>query len=141
MEYEEYRRKYFVDPPPEPRYEFAGIHGIALYYEDYDRAVAFYQEVLGPPVYVEGMGTRSWAVGDTWLTLLKGRNGNPVGVEVPFVTSTPAEADRLQAAFISAGATGAEPIDTFMGVPVRYCPVRDPLGVELLVYCPLSGTA
>ena len=138
MDYEEYRRKYFVDPPPEPRFQFAGLHGIALFYEAYEQAVAFYQEVLGPPAYVEGEGTKSWPIGDTWLTLLRGTDGNPAGVEVPFVTATPAEADRLQRAFIAAGGTGPDPIDTLMGEPIRYCPVTDPLGVDLLVYCPLG---
>jgi len=79
-------------------------------------------------------------VGDTWLTLLQGAGGNPTNVEVPFVTATPHEADRLQAAFIAAGGTGPEPFDTLMGVPVRYCPVKDPLGVDLLIYCPLPIT-
>lgn len=137
MDYETYRKKYVVDPPPEPRFLFSGVAGLALFYEDYRQAVDYYQQVLGPPVYVEGKGTKSWAVGDTWLTLLQGTNGNPTNVEVPFVTATPEEADRLQAAFIAAGGTGPDPFDTLMGVPVRYCPVRDPLGVELLVYCPL----
>lgn len=137
MDYAEYRRKYIVDPVPKPRYEFTGVHGLALFYEDYEQAVAFYSEVLGPPIYIEGAGTRSWAVGDTWLTVLKGENGNPVNVEVPFVTTTPAEADRLQRAFIAAGGSGPEPFNTLMGEPVRYCAVTDPFGVELLVYCPL----
>lgn len=137
MEYDEYRRKYLVDPPPSPRFDFAGVRGLALFYEDYEQAVGFYSEVLGPPVYVEGDSTKSWQVGDTWLTLLRGKNGNPLNVEVPLITATPAEADRLQAAFIAAGGTGPDPFNTLMGEPVRYCPVTDPLGVELLVYCPL----
>jgi catechol 2,3-dioxygenase-like lactoylglutathione lyase family enzyme len=137
MDYETYRKKYVVDPPPRPRFEFSGLTGLALFYEDYEQAVDFYQRVLGPPVYVEGSSTKSWAVGDTWLTLLRGKAGNPRNVEVPFVTATPQEAERLQAAFIAAGGTGPDPFNTLMGVPVRYCPVRDPLGVELLVYCPL----
>ena len=75
MDYEEYRKSYFVDPPPEPRFELTGVRGIALFYEDYAPAVAFYQAVLGPAAYVEGEGTRSWKIGDTWLTLLQGLNG------------------------------------------------------------------
>ncbi len=139
MDYETYRQKYFVDPPPEPRFQLAGVRGLALFYQDYEDAVSFFTEVLGPPIYVEGKGTKSWAVGDTWLTLLRGKDGNPTNVEVPLVTATPQEADRLQRAFIAAGGTGPEPFNTLMGVPVRYCPVRDPLGVELLVYCPLPS--
>ena len=137
MDYGEYRRKYVVDPPPRPRFELNGVSGLALFYEEYEQAVTFYETVLGPPIYVEGNGTKSWAVGDTWLTLLRGKNGNPTNVEVPFVTTTPQEADRLQRAFIAAGGTGPDPFNTLMGVPVRYCPVTDPLGVELLIYCPL----
>jgi catechol 2,3-dioxygenase-like lactoylglutathione lyase family enzyme len=138
MDYGTYRQNYFVDPPPEPRFEVA-TRGATLYYLDYEQAVAFYTEVLGPPGYVEGEGTKSWILGGTWLTLLRSKNGNPSNVEVPFVASTPAEADRLQAAFIAAGGSGPEPIDTLMGQPVRYCPVIDPLGVELLVYSPLAA--
>ena len=137
MDYEEYRRKYIVDPPPRPRFELKGVRGLALFYEDYQQAVDYYREVLGDPIYVEGTGTKSWAVGDTWLTLLRGKHGNPRNVEVPFVTTTPQEADRLQRAFVAAGGSGPEPFNTLMGVPVRYCPVTDPLGVELLIYCPL----
>lgn len=137
MDYETYKRDYFVDPPPEPRFEVA-TRGATLFYQDYERAIAFYSEVLGPPAYVEGAGTKSWILGDTWLTLLRGTNGNPTNIEVPFVAASPAEADRLQAAFIAAGGSGPEPIDTLMGEPVRYCPVTDPLGVELLVYSPLG---
>jgi catechol 2,3-dioxygenase-like lactoylglutathione lyase family enzyme len=137
MDYDTYRQRYFVDPRPEPRFD-AATRGATLFYEDYDQAVAFYTEVLGPPAYVEGEGTKSWILDGTWLTLLKGKNGNPSNVEIPFATSSPEEADRLQAAFIAAGGSGPVPIDTLMGQPVRYCPVTDPLGVELLIYSPLG---
>ena len=140
MDYDTYRKQYFVDPPPEPRFEFRGVVGATLFYEDHEAAIAFYEAVLGPPSYIEGEGTISWILGDTWFTVLKGKRGNPTNVEVPFVTATPAEADRLQAAFIAAGGSGPEPIDTLMGEPVRYCPVTDPFGVELLVFCPLGQT-
>ena len=137
MDYDTYRENYFVDPTPEPRFAVA-TRGATLFYEDYEAAVAFYSEVLGPPGYIEGSGTRSWILDGTWLTLLRGSGGNPSNVEVPFVTASPTEADRLQAAFIAAGATGPDPIDTLMGEPVRFCPVTDPFGVEILVYSPLG---
>ncbi len=137
-DYEAYREKHFVDPPPEPRFDVVTC-GATLFYEDYEQAVAFYTEVLGPPAYVEGGGTRSWILGGTWLTLLRGRNGNPTNVEIPFVAASPAEAERLHAAFIAAGGSGPDPIDTLMGRPVRSGPVTDPLGVELLVYAPLDA--
>lgn len=136
MDYEAYRKENFVDPPPVPRFG-VGTRGATLFYEDYEAAVAYYAEVLGPPGYVEGAGTRSWILDGTWLTLLKGSSGNPTNVEVPFVASSPREAEQLQAAFIDAGGTGPEPIDTLMGEPVRYCPITDPFGVQLLVYAPL----
>ena len=50
---------------------------------------------------------------------------------------SPAEADRLHAAFIAAGATGPAPSDQLMYEPVRFCPVIDPFGTEILVYAPL----
>jgi hypothetical protein len=134
MEYEEYRRAYFADPAPEPRFGFASTGGAVLYFADYPAAIAYYTEVLGDPVYVEGEGTRSWRVGDSWLTLLAGGDGAPRNTEIGFLMESPDEADRLQAAFIAAGGTGPTPIDTLMGEPVRYCPVTDPFGTELLVY-------
>jgi hypothetical protein len=68
--------------------------------------------------------------------LLRGSGGNPVGVEVPVVMASPEEADRLQGAFVAAGAAGAGASDDLMYVPVHSCPVRDPFGVELLIYSP-----
>jgi len=50
------------------------------------------------------------------------------------------QADRLQAAFIAAGGEGPEPMDTLMYEPVRYCPVRDPFGTDLLVVSPMSAS-
>ena len=82
MDYETYRKKYFVDPQPEPRYAYAGIHGLALYFSDYAAAVSYYQRVLGPPGYVESEGTREWQLGDTSLTLLKGASGSPSNLEM-----------------------------------------------------------
>jgi hypothetical protein len=49
-------------------------------------------------------------------------------------------ADRLQAAFIAAGGAGPEPTDTLMYEPVRYCPVRDPFGTDLLIISPRSAS-
>jgi len=63
MDYDTYRRKYFTDPEPEQRFGFSGLHGITLFFSEYDAAVNFYQEVLGPPAYVEGEFTRGWRIG------------------------------------------------------------------------------
>ena len=139
MNYEEYRNAYFVTPAPKPRYRFEGSCGVTLYYEDYEAAVEYYRQVLGPPAYVEGAGTRGWPIGSGWLTLLRGSSGNPRNVEVTFQVETPAEAERLQRAFIEAGGEGPAPTDELMYEPIRYCPVCDPFGTELLVISRLAG--
>ena len=134
MNYAEYRQAYFVEPTPVARFAFTGIHGATLFFEAYADAVAFYTEVLGPPAYVEGDHTRGWQLGNTWLTLLKGTSGAPQNVEVPIVMPTVAEAERLQATFLAAGATGQAPSDQLMYAPVRSCPVTDPFGTDILIY-------
>ena len=139
MNYEEYRDAYFVTPAPEPRYRFDGSFGVTLFYEDYDAAVEYYRQVLGPPAYVEGTGTRGWSIGSGWLTLLRGDSGNPRNVEVTFQAESPAEAERLQRAFVEAGGKGPAPTDQLMYEPIRYCPVRDPFGTELLVISRLAA--
>lgn len=137
LDFDAYREAYFVDPPPEPLYEYRGVLGATLYFADYEEAVAFYSAVLGPPGYVEGIGTRSWILGGTWLTLLRGGSGAPHNTEVPIVMASPSEAERLHAAFLAAGASGDAPSDQLMGEPIRYCPVTDPFGTEVLIYARL----
>jgi hypothetical protein len=138
MNYQEYRNAYFADPMPEPRYRFSGAFGVTLYFAEYAAAVAYYRQVLGPPAYLEGEGTRGWPIGSGWLTLLRGRSGNPRNVEVTFRMERPEEAERLQRAFIEAGGEGPAPTDELMYEPVRSCPVRDPFGTELLIVSPLA---
>lgn len=138
MDFNTYRHAYFTDPPPEPRFDLEGVVGITLFFVDYAEAVDFYTRVLGAPGYSEGSGTRGWRLGETWLTLLAGGDGSPTNVEVPIVAATPAEAERLQRAFIDAGATGSHPEDQLMYEPVRLCPVTDPFGTQLLVYARLT---
>jgi len=108
-----------------------------LYFEDFDAATAFYARVLGPPAYVEGTDTRGWPVGRGWLTLLRGKSGNPRNVEVTFEVETAAEAEALQQSFIAAGAAGRAPSDQLMYRPVRSCPVVDPFGLEIMIVAPL----
>lgn len=139
MNYEEYQKAYFTDPRPKPRYRFSGSFGITLYFEDFDSAVIYYRQVLGPPVYVEGQGTRGWPIGSGWLTLLRGTSGNPRNVEVALRMETPQEAERLQRAFIEAGGEGSPPSDALMYEPIRSCPVRDPFGTEILIISPQGG--
>jgi hypothetical protein len=138
MDYERYRNACFTDPMPEPRYRFSGTFGVTLYFEEYDAAVEYYRQVLGPPAYVEGEGTRGWPVGSGWLTLLRDKSGGPRNVEMTFRLETPEEAERLQRAFIEAGGEGPPPSDQLMYEPIRSCPVRDPFATGILVISPLE---
>ncbi len=137
MDYLSYHRQFFADPPPPPRFAFSHTH-TTLFYADYAAAVDYYTRVLGPPFYVEGEGTRGWLLGASWLTLLRGRAGNPRNVEVTITMETPEAAEALQAALIAAGGQGPDPSDQLMYVPVRTCPVTDPFGTDLLVVAPLD---
>ncbi len=138
MNYEEYKKAHIVDPSPTPRYRFSDSFSVALFFEDYEAAVAYYTEVLGPPGYVEGEWTRGWNIHKGWLTLLKGKEGGPKNVEVIFEVATTEEAEKMQAAFIAAGGRGDAPSDQLMYRPIRYCPVTDPFGTEILVISALE---
>jgi len=135
MDYNTYRRKFFTDPAPEQRFGFEGLHGITLFFSDYDRAVDFYQAVLGPPAYVEGEYTRGWCIALTWLTLLKGREGSPRNVEVMLVMQSAEEVERLREAIMAAGGEAGEISDQLMYAPVTSCSARDPFGTDLLIFC------
>ena len=138
MDLTAYRKAYFVDPPPEPRFSYEGMFGFALFFEQYEEAVELYSQVLGPPAYVEGENTRGWPIGGAWLTLFPDREGNPSNAEVTLAMASPAEADRLQKAFIDAGGTGEEPFDDLMYEPLRLCPVVDPFGSRILIVARLG---
>ena len=133
MNYQEYKKAYFTDPKRRPHYAFSGSFGINLYFQEYDAAVDYCERVLGMPGYIEGSGTKGWRIGFGWLTLLGGKSGNPQNVEVTIPLATPEKAERLQQAFIEAGGTGASPSDELMVDPIRFCPVRDPFGTDLLL--------
>jgi uncharacterized glyoxalase superfamily protein PhnB len=137
MDYETYKKKFYADPSPKPRYNFTGAFGSTLFYEDYQAAITYYEKVLGPPAYIEGEGTRGWRIGGGWLTLFQGKSRNPTNVEITFVVATPEEAEALQHAFIEAGGEGSAPSDELMYEPIRFCAVTDPFGVGLLVISPL----
>lgn len=137
MDYDSYRRNFFVDPQPEPRFEYLGLYGVTLFYADYEAAVDYYTRVLGEAAYVEGEGTRGWQIGNTWLTLLKWEKGSPKNVEFNIVMKSPQEAERLQEAFIEAGGSGEPPSDELMYEPVRFCSVVDPFGTNILIFCRL----
>jgi hypothetical protein len=137
MDYDTYRKNFFTNPLPQPRFEFAGLHGLTLFYVDYAAAIDYYQRVLGPPAYLEGKFTHGWQIGDTWLTLLKGQAGNPLNVEVMLVMQTRSEVERLQAAFIEAGGVGVAPGEQLMYTPVYSCSIQDPFGTNIMIYCPI----
>lgn len=128
MDFEDYRRRYFVQPAPPPRFGLRGIRGAALYYQEYAGALAFYTGVFGPPAYVEGENTQAWKLGDTWLTLFPAREGGPMNVEVLLYLDSAEELDRLYSALTSAGAKGEPPADTLMFAPVRMTVLKDPFG-------------
>jgi len=137
IDYETYRKNFFVDPAPIQIFSFEGLHGASLYFEEFDRALAYYTEVLGPPAYVEEEYTRGWQLDNTWLTLLLAREGNPRNAEINLVMSSAQEAERLQAAFIAAGGAGPSPSDALIFVPIRICPVIDPFGMQIMNYAAL----
>jgi catechol 2,3-dioxygenase-like lactoylglutathione lyase family enzyme len=138
MEFDAYQQSYFADPQPAPRFDYAGLHGATLFYQDYAAAVDFYTQVFGPPAYLEGPHTRGWRLGDTWLTLLKG-DGRPQHVEVALSMRTPAAAEAVQAAFAAAGGRATPPSDQLMYAPIRYCPATDPFGTAWLITAPLEA--
>ena len=138
MDYESYRQSYFTTPPPSPRFPFRGVFGTTLFYEDFTAAVAFYTQVLGPPAYVEGAGTRGWPIGEGWLTLLQGEYGSPRNVEITLELETVTAVESLQGAFITAGGSGPAPSDELMYRPIRACPVVDPFGVAFMIVAALD---
>jgi len=133
MDYESYRKAYFVEPTPKSNFDFIGLHGVALFINDYEAAVAYYSKVLGSPAYVEGKFTNGWRIGDIWLTLFPSKAGSPKNTEIHFLVNSPEEADRLHKAFIDAGGKGEPPSDQLMYEPIRYCSVQDPFGTNILV--------
>jgi hypothetical protein len=139
MDYAAYRKAHFVDPAPKPRFAYSGVFDIALYFERYDKALAFYSRVLGSPAYVEGDNTRGWRIGGSWLTLFPAKQGNPSNAEITLVMKSPAEAERLQEVFIGAGGKGDEPFDDMMYEPLRFCPAVDPFGTKILIVARLEA--
>ena len=86
MDYDEYRRAYFAEPAPEPRFAFRSTGGAVLFIEDYRAAVAYYTAVLGEPAYVQGDSTHGWRIGDSWLTVFPGTDGAPRNTEIGLQT-------------------------------------------------------
>ena len=45
--------------------EIVGLNYISLYIKDFEKAIEYYTQILGPPQYVEGK-TLDWPMGSTW---------------------------------------------------------------------------
>jgi len=133
MDFKEYREKFYVDPQPEPRYAFSGLAGFSVFISEYDNALAYYTEVLGPPAYIEGESTHGWRMGNAWFTLFPAREEGPKRMEVTILMDSVAEAERLHAAFLAAGGSGEPPTDELMYDPIRFCAVKDPFGTDILI--------
>lgn len=137
-ELQDYKSKYFINPGHVPRFNFHGIRGAALYYQDYPGALAFFRKVFGEPGYVEGEFTHGWRIGDTWLTVFPAGEGAPQNVEVMLYLKTPEEVDRLYDTMLEAGAQGEQPVDSLMYTRVRMAVVQDPFGGMFSIICEMG---
>lgn len=118
------------------------LNYFSLYYEDFKDAIAFYEDVFGPPENVDEDGSiYGWRMGSTWLTLFPSKGGtkagnNPQNTEFAIQVSAPEEVDTLYEALIAAGGVkGWEPFDTNMYEDMRFAYVDDPFGVRIDIYC------
>lgn len=118
------------------------LNYFSLYYEDFKDAIAFYEDVFGPPENVDEDGSiYGWRMGSTWLTLFPSKGGtkvgsNPQNTEFAIQVSAPEEVDKLYEALIAAGGVkGWEPFDTNMYEDMRFAYVDDPFGVRIDIYC------
>jgi hypothetical protein len=142
MDYKAYLNAYFVDPTPVTRFPIAGLNGVSLYIQDYDRAVTFYREVLGPPAYVEGQWTHGWSIGKDWLTLFPSKHGGPINMDMTIEMATAEAVAELYQALIDAGAQPEHaPSDQLMYRPVRYASVTDPFGTVIVIVSRLADEA
>ena len=130
-------------------YNIIGLNYVTMYLKDYEEAVAFYTQIFGPPPTnaPNGLLLWGWQLGSTWLTIFPSQEGtqpdsNPRNAEFAIQVGTPADVDRLHAAFIAAGAKDAwTPENTEMYEPMRFSCVDDPFGMRIDVYCPIEPTA
>ena len=129
----------------EQRFNIVDLNYVSLYYEDFHKAIAFYEKVFGPPDQVDQGGEiYSWQMGLTWLTLFPSKKGthkrsNPRNTEFAIQVSAPQEVDILFQALIEAGAKkGWDPEDTTMYEEMRFCYVDDPFGVRIDIYSLLA---
>ncbi len=123
--------------------QLTGLRFPSFYFKDFDKAIAFYTAIFGPPQY-DDPRIKGWKIGDTWLTFFPAEDmggdphGNPRNAEFAVQVAAPEQVDTLYNALIAAGATPCRaPEDTRMYDNMRYCCVDDPFGVRVDVYCPL----
>jgi len=115
---------------------------VSLYVEEFEKAVAFWTALFGPPELKEHATTLGWRMGATWLTLFPAAHGtapgaNPRNAEFAIRVEAPEQVDALHAALVDQGSkTVMKPQDTWMYENMRYCCVDDPFGVRIDVYCP-----
>ncbi|GJM41775.1 MAG: hypothetical protein DHS20C20_20570 [Ardenticatenaceae bacterium] len=132
----------------EKPFKIVDLNFVSLYFEDLEKAVAFYSGIFGPPdqTYKEGPHY-GWELGATWLTLFESKigtvkNSNPRNTEFAIQVAEPGEVDRLYEALLAAGAKKCMvPEDTEMYVPMRFCCVDDPFDVRIDVYCLIAPPA
>lgn len=121
-----------------------GLYFPSFYFKDFEKACAFYTQVLGPPD-VDKEKLKGWELGNTWLTFFPSEGGapspgrNPQNAEFAIQVQTPAEVDVLFKAMVSAGATPfCEPEDTWMYEEMRFSGVDDPFGIRVDIFCPMK---
>lgn len=124
-------------------FTITGVFYPSFYIQEYEKAIAFYTQVLGPPKADEET-IKGWHLGNTWLTLFPTSAGgnvpdaNPRNAEFAIQVAEPAQVDVLYQALIDAGATSCwEPEDTEMYEKMRFSCVDDPFGIRIDVICPL----
>jgi uncharacterized glyoxalase superfamily protein PhnB len=131
-----------ASPAAKP-FTIVDLNYITLYQADLEAALAFYQQVFGPPdSMVEEGKVYGWRMGATWLTLFAGEygtdpGGSPRNTEFAIQVSTADEVDELFISLLSAGAKECMlPQNTTMYVPMRFACVDDPFGARIDIICP-----
>jgi uncharacterized glyoxalase superfamily protein PhnB len=126
-------------------FKVVDLNYFSLYIEDFQKAIAIYEQVFGPPETADEEGEiYGWQMGSTWLTVFPSKTGthagsNPRNAEFAIQVSNPGEVDVLHQLLIAAGAKSCwQPEDTEMYEDMRFSCVDDPFGVRIDVYCPLE---
>ena len=130
MDYESYRRKYFVRPAPKKKAGIIGQQGISVYIKDYQAAQKYYSKVFGAPQYIEGPSVTGWALGEAWFSLFPSKEGNPKNVDFSLLMDSREKVEEIFTEFISAGAKGDPPQESLLYVPVYAAFLKDPFGLD-----------